>query len=72
MFLKHYFDVNELMKPTKIYVHEVEKLKMELNGSIKGFAHITGGGIIENIKRILDNGQNIEITEKWDIPRVFQ
>ena len=69
---KEEYDLNELMKPTKIYVHEVEKLKMELNGSIKGFAHITGGGIIENIKRILDNGQNIEITEKWDIPRVFQ
>lgn len=69
---KEEYDLNELMKPTKIYVHEVEKLKMELNGSIKGFAHITGGGIIENIKRILDKGQNIEITEKWDIPRVFQ
>tara|TARA_Y100000996_G_scaffold414382_1_gene405077 strand:+ start:4487 stop:5431 length:945 start_codon:yes stop_codon:yes gene_type:complete len=69
---KEEYDLNELMKPTKIYVHEVEKLKMELNGSIKGFAHITGGGIIENIKRILDKGQNIEITKKWDIPRVFQ
>ena len=69
---KEEYDLNELMKPTKIYVHEVEKLKMELNGSIKGFAHITGGGIIENIKRILGKGKNIEITERWDIPHVFQ
>ena len=60
------------MKPTKIYVNEIEKIKTELNGSIKGFAHITGGGIIENVGRILEKGQHIHITEEWSIPQVFQ
>ena len=69
---KEEYDLQELMKPTKIYVHEIEKLKTELNGKIKGFSHITGGGIIENIQRILGEGQNIQITEPWKIPEVFQ
>ena len=69
---KEEYDLQELMKPTKIYINEIEKLKTELNGKIKGFAHITGGGIIENIQRILGEGQNIQITEPWKIPEVFQ
>ena len=65
------YNSKELMKPTKIYVNEIEKLKLELNGKIKGFAHITGGGIIGNIKRVLGDGQNIKITNEWKIPNVF-
>jgi phosphoribosylformylglycinamidine cyclo-ligase len=68
---KEKYNIDELMKPTKIYVNEIEKIKTELNGSIKGFAHITGGGIIENVGRILEKGQHIHITEKWPIPQVF-
>ena len=45
---------NELIKPTKIYVKEVLKL-MELN-LIKSCANITGGGIEDNLKRILPKG----------------
>ena len=66
------YNIDELMKPTKIYVNEIEKIKTELNGSIMGFAHITGGGIIENVGRILEKGQHIHITEEWSIPQVFQ
>ena len=69
---KEEYDLQELMKPTKIYINEIEKLKTELNGKIKGFSHITGGGIIENIQRIVGEGQNIQITEPWKIPEVFQ
>ena len=65
------YNSKELMKPTKIYVNEIEKLKLELNGTIKGFAHITGGGIVGNIKRALGDGQNIKITNEWKIPNVF-
>ena len=69
---KEDYDLEELMKPTKIYVHEVEKLIVELNGKIKAFAHITGGGIIENIQRVLSEEQTIEVHEAWEIPSVFQ
>jgi len=69
---KEKYNMDELMKPTKIYVNEIEKLKTELHDTIKGIAHITGGGIIENVKRILKTEQNIHITEKWEIPKVFQ
>ena len=69
---KEEYDLQELMTPTKIYVNEIEKLKIELNGTMKGISHITGGGIIENIQRILGEGQTIKITESWDIPKVFQ
>lgn len=64
-------DLEELITPTKIYVDEIEKIKLGLDGFIKGFSHITGGGIVENIKRILNEDQNIHITEKWKIPKIF-
>ena len=50
---KNRFLKKELIKPTKIYVSEILKLidKKLLNGC----ANITGGGIIENIKRIIPN-----------------
>ena len=39
---------------------------------IKGYSHITGGGIIDNIPRIINKGYNMNITQSWDIPQVFQ
>ena len=50
---------NELIKPTKIYVREVLKL-IEKN-LIKSCANITGGGIEDNLKRIIPNGLCAEI-----------
>ena len=66
------YNLEELIAPTKIYNNEIEKLKLELNGTIRGFAHITGGGILDNIHRILRKGQSFQITEKWKVPKVFQ
>jgi phosphoribosylformylglycinamidine cyclo-ligase len=44
----------ELLKPTKVYVTQVLELLGGFN--IKGMAHITGGGLIENLPRIIPDG----------------
>ncbi len=51
-----------LLTPTKIYVKEV--LDVIRNIDVHGVAHITGGGFDENIPRILNGNQGIEIDEK--------
>lgn len=43
------------------------------NGSIKGLAHITGGGLTDNIPRILPKGTSVEINSgSWPVLRVFE
>jgi len=59
-----------LLTPTKIYVKPIlEALKQV---QIKGMAHITGGGFIENIPRMLPGGLSAVIKKgTWPIPEVF-
>lgn len=60
----------ELLKPTRIYVKLIRELLQ--NFSVKGMAHITGGGLIENPPRVLPDGTHIEIEYgSWQIPPVF-
>ncbi len=60
----------ELLVPTRIYVKTVLSL-LELH-EIKGVAHITGGGFIENIPRILPNGLGARINlGSWEMPPIF-
>jgi len=56
---KNNFLKKELLKPTKIYVNEI--LKLIKKNFINGCANITGGGISDNIKRIIPNGLCAEI-----------
>jgi len=59
----------EILKPTKIYSKTVSLLK-DIN--IHGMAHITGGGFLENLPRILPEGLEVRIyKESWDIPPIF-
>ena len=59
-----------LLTPTRIYVRPVLELMKALK--IKGLAHITGGGITENLPRILDDSLHAEIdTRSWDQGPVF-
>lgn len=61
----------ELLRPTRIYVETVREVMQ--NFKIKGMAHITGGGLIENPPRILPAGTHIEIEYgSWKVPPVFE
>ncbi len=62
---------DELLKPTKIYVKPVLGALEQF--SVKGMAHITGGGFIENIPRMLPRETGVEIEKgTWDIPPIFK
>lgn len=61
----------ELLKIHKSYLHLILKLKDIVE--IKGLAHITGGGIVGNISRIIPEGLDIKIHwGNWNPPPIFQ
>ena len=60
----------ELLKPTKIYVKTILDIKDKFN--INGISHITGGGFIENIPRMIPEGLRIKINKgSWPILPIF-
>jgi phosphoribosylformylglycinamidine cyclo-ligase len=60
----------ELLTPTKIYVATISALLKDL--PIHGIAHITGGGISDNIVRIVPQACSILIREEsWEMPPIF-
>jgi len=60
-----------LLAPTKIYVKAIHDLLPKFD--IHAMAHITGGGLLENIPRVLpENTQAIVDTDSWQLPAVFQ
>ncbi len=60
-----------IMAPTRIYVKSLLKLIEAL--PVKGMAHITGGGLTENVPRVLPEGLTAEIQKKsWTLPPLFQ
>ena len=61
---------DELLKPTRIYVKNI--LALIENFELHGVAHITGGGFIENIPRILPEGLQAEVVRgSWPVPAIF-
>jgi phosphoribosylformylglycinamidine cyclo-ligase len=61
----------ELLKPHKSYLKALDPLLG--SGAIKGLAHITGGGLLENIPRILPQGRGVEIERgAWPVLPVFK
>ena len=61
----------ELLRPTKIYVKAL--LNLIKYFSIRGIVHITGGGFVDNIPRILPKAcRAVILRGSWDIPPVFE
>jgi phosphoribosylformylglycinamidine cyclo-ligase len=59
-----------LLEPTRIYIRSL--LPLVQQGRIHGLAHITGGGLLENIPRVLPEGCHAEVdTNRWQLPVVF-
>jgi len=62
---------DELLEPTRIFTKTVLKLKKEF--SIKAVAHITGGGLLENIPRVMPKNCRAELdSSAWTLPPVME
>lgn len=66
--------VRELLTPTRIYVRAIAQLRQACD--VRGLAHITGGGLIENPPRMLlasaHSSLRLEIDFAWPLPPIFQ
>jgi len=81
-FEQHHFNVNdklpelgrtlgeELLTPTLIYVRAFEQLQ---GLPVKAAAHITGGGLLENVPRVLPEGTAVKLYgDAWVVPPIFK
>ena len=60
-----------LLAPTRIYARMIMSLIREF--PVKGIAHITGGGITENLPRVFPNGVGARIDRNaWPVPPIFE
>jgi phosphoribosylformylglycinamidine cyclo-ligase len=63
--------VDVIMAPTRIYVKPLLELMKRV--PVKGMAHITGGGLVENIPRVLPGGVTAILNrETWEMPPLFR
>jgi phosphoribosylformylglycinamidine cyclo-ligase len=61
-----------VMEPTRIYVKSVLAALAEHGAAIKGLAHITGGGLLDNVPRILQPGLAARLhRDAWTMPELF-
>ena len=64
------FDTDLLLAPHKLYLDEVRALRAEAD--VKALAHVTGGGILGNLSRVLPDGVHARIEwDSWERPPVF-
>ena len=62
------YDGDDLLAPTRLYLDDVRRLR----GRAHAFAHVTGGGILGNLGRVLPDGLRAEIDwDAWERPAVF-
>ena len=61
-----------VMAPTRLYVKPVLSILAEFGSDIKGLAHITGGGLLDNVPRILQPGLQAHLhRDAWTMPELF-
>ena len=61
----------ELLKPTRIYSETT--LNLVKNFKVSGLVHITGGGLLDNIPRVLPQGSRAIIQkDSWEVPPIFK
>jgi phosphoribosylaminoimidazole synthetase len=64
--------VDALLRPHRCYLREVQTLRAYPDITLKGIAHITGGGFEGNIARVLPPGiQAVVETDAWQVPPIF-
>jgi len=65
------FDADLLLAPHRLYLHEVRELR--LRADVRALAHVTGGGIVGNLSRVLPSGIEAQIDwGAWERPPVFE
>jgi phosphoribosylformylglycinamidine cyclo-ligase len=65
---------DELLEPTRIYVRGVKRILSHYpvkKRVVRGLAHITGGGLVDNIPRVLPPGRRVFLRRGWPVPPVF-
>ena len=64
--------LDALLEPTRIYVKPVRSVLRQLPGAVRSLAHITGGGITENLNRALPENMDAELhVGTWSMPPVI-
>jgi phosphoribosylformylglycinamidine cyclo-ligase len=63
------YDGDDLLAPTRLYLDDARSLR----GRAKAFVHVTGGGILGNLERVLPDGRAAELDwDAWERPPVFE
>jgi len=62
-----------LLTPTRIYARPVREIlaHYKIKSVVHGIAHITGGGLCENLERIVPDGIRLHLRRSWTVPPVF-
>jgi len=64
------FDADLLLPPHRLYLDEVRRLRAAAD--VKALAHVTGGGILGNLTRVLPEGVGVELDwDSWERPPVY-
>jgi phosphoribosylformylglycinamidine cyclo-ligase len=63
------YDGDDLLAPTRCYVDDARRLRDRAHA----FAHVTGGGVLGNVSRVLPHGLRAEIDwDSWERPPVYE